>query len=57
MLRSFLRPGLVAALLALGLVGVCGGDDKSDLESRVDQLESQIKTLLAGALRTYTQFI
>ena len=52
MLRSFWKPGLVVALLALGLVVVCGGDDKSDLEARVEQLETQIKALLAGALRT-----
>ena len=52
MLRSFGKPGLVIALLALGLVGVWGGDDKSDLEARVEQLETQIKALLAGALRT-----
>ena len=53
MLWSFWKSGLVVALLALGLVGVCGGDDKSDLEARVEQLETQIKTLLAGVLRTY----
>jgi len=47
MLRSFWKPGLVVALLALGLVVVCGGDDKSDLEARVEQLETQIKALLA----------
>ena len=52
MLRSFWKSGLVVALLALGLVGVCGGDDKSDLEARVEQLETQIKALLTGALRT-----
>ena len=57
MLWSLWKSGLVVALLALGLVGVCGGDDKSDLEARVEQLETQIKTLLAGALRMYLTFL
>ena len=57
MLQSFLKPGLVVALLAISLVGVCGGDDKSDLEARVEQLETQIKTLLAGALRADLTFL
>ena len=56
MLWSFWKPGLFVALLALGLVVVCGGDDKSDLEARVEQLETQIKALLTGVLLMYINF-